>query len=274
MELHVFRHLWGVLDPREAVFPRIKQQGFRGIESGLPPAEQREAFRALLGQHGFDYIAGVFTAGRTVEEHVASFRQQLEGAAALRPRLVNCHAGSDAWSDADGARFFEQVLAIEADLGLPVAHETHRARILYNPWAAQRLMDRFERLKLCCDLSHWVCVCARLLDDAAEIIQQAAERCLHIHARVGFEHGPQVPDPRAPEYQAQVEAHERWWCQMWAAQRARGLAAVTATPEYGPPRYLHTLPFTDVPVTDLWAVCEWQANRLMGLFASQPNPDG
>ena len=46
-----------------------------------------------------------------------------------------------------------------------MAHETHRGRILFNPWITCRLLDRFEHLKLCCDFSHWVCVSERLIDD-------------------------------------------------------------------------------------------------------------
>ncbi|WP_279300477.1 hypothetical protein [Paenibacillus sp. GM2FR] len=36
------------------------------------------------------------------------------------------------------------------------------------------------------------------------------------------------------------------------------------TPEFGPAHsgYMHTLPFTGAPVTDLWDVNEWMAKRI------------
>lgn len=149
-----------------------------------------------------------------------------------------------------------------------MAHETHRGRTFYNPWTTARVLEGVDGLQLCCDLSHWVCVCERLLDDEG-ILRLCAQRCLHIHARVGYEEGPQVPDPAAPEYRPHLEAHERWWDMMWDQQEKRGMAATTLTPEFGPPAYLHTLPHTNVPVADLWAVCNWQAARQKQRFAAR-----
>ena len=149
---------------------------------------------------------------------------------------------------------------------VPVSNETHRGRILYNPWVTSRMLERFPSLKLCCDFSHWVCVCERLLDTETDIIQQAADHCIHLHARVGYEEGPQVPDPRAPEYQLHVEAHERWWKMVWDSQIARNVSVSTLTSEYGPLNYLHTLPFSQTPVANLWEVCEWQTQRQAARF--------
>ncbi len=128
--------------------------------------------------------------------------------------------------------------------------------------------ERFENLKLCCDFSHWVCVCERLIDDQTAIIAQCAQRAIHLHARVGYEEGPQVPDPRAPEYRQHLEAHERWWDIIWSAQKQRGMEESTLTPEFGPPPYLHTLAYTGTPVAKLWEICNWQAKRQAERFAS------
>jgi hypothetical protein len=147
-----------------------------------------------------------------------------------------------------------------------VAHETHRGRALYNPWITRRLLRHFAPLRLCCDFSHWVCVCERLVDTEIDILRECAARCIHLHARVGYEEGPQVPDPRAPEYQRHLEAHERWWQLIWEAQAAAGHLRSTLTPEYGPPDYLHTLPYSKMPVANLWEVCDWQAQRSAARF--------
>jgi hypothetical protein len=198
---------------------------------------------------------------------VASFREQVSIAKTLQPRLINAHSGRDCFSDDESIRYFEEVLKIEADAGVPIAHETHRGRILYNPWTTRRLLGRFKHLKLCCDFSHWVCVCERLIDDQLDIIRDCAASCIHVHARVGYAQGPQVPDPRAPEFRAALEAHERWWRLVWEAQQRRGDQCSTLTPEFGPPDYLHTLPFTGAPVSDLAGICDWQARRQFQNFA-------
>jgi sugar phosphate isomerase/epimerase len=266
MQLWLMRHLWGVTETWEEVFPRIKDSGYVGIEAVIPPPEERARFRKLLERYRFEYIPQISSEGETVEEHVKAFQAQVETAATLHPQLINCQTGRDAWSEAESARFFEQALNVEAKARIPVAHETHRSRTLFNPWITQRLLTQFDDLKLCCDFSHWVCVCERLLDDQLDILRQCSRHCLHLHARVGYEEGPQVPDPRAPEYQKQLEAHEHWWRLIWEAQAARGLEMTTLTPEFGPPNYLHTLPHTNVPVADLWDICDWQAKRQAANF--------
>ncbi|HEV2128562.1 MAG TPA: TIM barrel protein [Thermomicrobiales bacterium] len=267
MDLRLMRHLWGVSESWEQAFPRFKAAGYHGIDA-LPPEPQDIArFRQLLKDYRFDYILQVLTTGATVEEHVASFRQQVEAGQVLEPLLIGCHSGRDAWSERESAEFFVQALAIEREIGIPVGHETHRGRILYNPWVTVLMLDRFPDLKLVGDFSHWTCVAERLLGDQADIIARCAERCLHIHARVGYEEGPQVPDPRAPEYRYCLEAFERWWDLVWDAQAARGLAVTTLTPEYGPPGYLHTLPYTRQPVADAGEISDWQAQREAARFA-------
>jgi hypothetical protein len=268
MRLQLIRHLWGVSGQWEDLFPKFRELGFVGIEAPLPPASQRRRLRRLLTQHRLEYIPQIFTTGNSVAEHVKSFRRQLDEAVRLAPRFVNAHSGRDAWTETEACRYFEQVLAIEETAGLAIAHETHRGRILFNPWITSHLLTRFDSLKLCCDFSHWVCVGERLIDDQIDILRQSAARCLHLHARVGYEQGPQVPDPRAPEYAAHLAAHERWWRIVWNAQKKRGDKTSTLTPEFGPPGYLHTLPFTNAPVSDLWEICHWQAKRQTANFTA------
>jgi sugar phosphate isomerase/epimerase len=261
MQLLLARHLWGIAETWEQSFPRIQAAGYRAIEAPVPAPEDRERFRALLEKYGFAYIAMIFTAGATVAEHAVSFRAQVADGLGLQPLMINSHSGQDAWDEGQSRDFFTQALAVQSGLETPLCHETHRGRILFNPWVARRVLGQFEGLRLCCDLSHWVCVGERLLDDQLDIIQLCAERCIHLHTRVGYEEGPQVPDPRAPEYQRHLEAHERWWQTIWESQYARGLRVSSLTPEYGPPDYLHTLPYSQTPVANLWEICDWQAQR-------------
>lgn len=83
--------------------------------------------------------------------------------------------------------------------GIAIYHETHRGRILYNPWITRDICKVFPTLKLTADLSHWCVVAERIFDPASgldddwqEILDIVSERTHHIHARVGYEEGPQV----------------------------------------------------------------------------------
>lgn len=268
MELKLVRHLWGLSGPLDRLLPQIRAAGYTAIESAPPDAQEADSFRDHMSAHQMSFVAQVFTQGQTVREHLESFRRQLGHAAEFQPLFISSHSGMDRWSEAQADAFFAGALEIEAALGIRVAHETHRGRVLYNPWTTDRLIGTFPALNLTLDLSHWVCVAERLLDGPElDIVKRCAERCLHLHARVGYEEGPQVPDPGAPEFAAHVSAHEAWWDLVWDAQERRGQAVSTLTPEYGPSLYLHTLPFTQMPVADLGSVCDSQARRQAERFA-------
>lgn len=269
MDLVIYRHLWGITESWESVFPKIRELGYRGIEHILPEESDRNRFRDLLNLHRFSYIAQIVTAGETVTEHVKSFRNAVEDARALGPRKINCHSGCDWFTEEKARRYFGEALEFESKVGIPIAHETHRGRILYNPWITEHILRQFPQLNLSCDFSHWVLVCERLMESETGIIEQCADHCIHIHARVGYEEGPQVPDPRAPEYERHVLAHERWWSIVWDAQDRRGLTESTLTPEFGAPDYLHTMPYSKTPVANLWDICNWQAERQRSRFSAR-----
>ncbi|MBM4362386.1 MAG: sugar phosphate isomerase/epimerase [Deltaproteobacteria bacterium] len=278
MELHAFRHLWGLLGdggPHQdlaSALAAVKGApvAYRGVEVALLAVPDRGELRELLAGHGLELIPLVLTFGASVEDHLGAYRMQLEWAAELPHRQITAHAGRDAFGESDARAFFTEALRMERDLGLTVAHETHRSRPLYAPWTAVRLLEAFPDLRLCCDFSHWVVVAERLLDDQEDAIRLAASRALHVHARVGHSQGPQVPDPDAPEWATERAAHEAWWSAVWEARARRGDAAATFTPEYGPPPYLGTAPFTRAPLADVSEVSDRAAARELARFAAHP----
>jgi sugar phosphate isomerase/epimerase len=271
MRLDIFRSLWGVEGTWEHSFPRIRQAGFDGIEVRVPTGAdqgiQRGELRRLLTEHQFGLIAEVSALGYVIparharpEDHLADLRRQIPQALKLEPRFINGYHGCDAWGWDDQRRFFAGFLELEREFGIPLTVETHRGRSLFNPWITRDLLNEFP-LKLTCDFSHWVVVAERLLDGEWPIIAQCARHCWHIHARVGYDQGPQVSDPRAPEYGEAVAAHERWWDECWRSMTARGMERGTLTPEFGVEGYLHHLPYSNVPVANLWDICTWQGRR-------------
>jgi sugar phosphate isomerase/epimerase len=279
MELVLLKSLWGMDGPREDSLRRIAESGYQGVEAPLPPKEERKAFKGLLRELGLSYIPLIFTAAPTETgssegspqnapgaAHAESFAAQLQEAVELDPLLVISHTGKDSLPRDEQRRLFEAALETERRIGVPVGHETHRGRVLFTPWDTARLLSEFPELKLTADFSHWACVCESLLEGEGEALLKACQRSIHIHGRVGYPEGPQVPDPRAPEYGPAVEAHERWWKNIVRDRSRDGAGRLTFTPEFGPPDYLHTLPFTRQPVSDLWDICLWSARRFRELY--------
>lgn len=269
MEIQIFKTLWGHQGGLDAAIAACKENEFNGLEGQMPPtATDRQEFRTKLADHGLHCIAEICTAGSyvprrdaTVAEHLESFRHQAEDALECHPLFLTVIAGCDAWSIGQSMEFFGAAMEFADLLGITASFETHRSRSFFNPWITRDILRQLPALKLTCDFSHWCVVCERLMDTEIGIIEMCARHAHHIHARVGYDQGPQVPHPAAPEYREALEAHERWWSQLWFNQRSRGMAVTTLTPEFGPDGYLHTLPFTGAPVADLNQINTWMATR-------------
>jgi sugar phosphate isomerase/epimerase len=267
MHLLLFRSLWTNRFDLKAALDDCDSGAFDGVEGPVPAdANARREFAFLLQAAGFPFIAEIATGGGYVpteaspERHLEDFRRQAEAAAACSPLFFTVLAGCDAWPLAQSVEFFGRILSCAAEIGVVASIETHRSRPTYNPWATRGLIEQLPELRLTCDFSHWCCVCERLvLDTEPAILALCAERAHHVHARVGYEQGPQVPHPGAPEYRAALASHERWWDAIWAAQDGRGFT--TMTPEFGPDGYLQAQPYTAAPVADLDSVNYWMAAR-------------
>lgn len=154
--------------------------------------EQKEQLARVRKEFGLEFSALIFTditgTRRTVDEHFAEFCAQIESTVKeFDPCQINCHSGMDSWSYAESLEFFTRATEYTASLGLPVYHETHRGRCLYNPWVTRDLVRALPDLRLTADYSHWVNVCERLIDTEQEILEIIAPRVGHIHSRVGFE---------------------------------------------------------------------------------------
>lgn len=258
MELKLIKSTWGMQGTYEEIFKQIAEAGYNGVETILPDPEQESIFRELLAKYDLDFIAQIHTSGN----HIDTFRALVTRAATFNPQLIVSQSARDCMNWADQVMFFDQALAIEQQVGIPVAHETHRHRAMFTPWSTAALLKHFPDLKITADFSHWCCVCESLLEDQKDALQISIERAIHVHARVGFAQGPQVPHPGAPEYARELAVHEDWWRQIVNHQAAQGAKALTFTAEFGPPGYMPTLPFTNQPVTDLWDVCLWMANKV------------
>lgn len=268
MKLQVFKTLWGHQGSHEDAARAAVAAGFDGIEGPVPQrGEQQKGLARILDAHGLLYIAEICTAGAYVPDrradvaaHLASLESKLRSCICLKPQFVNCIGGCDTWPLHDHLAFFRNAMELADRLGITISFETHRSRSLFNPWITRQIVDLLPGIRLTCDFSHWCVVCERLIDSELDIIQTIAANAFHIHARVGYDQGPQVPNPAAPEYAHCLAAHQKWWEIIWSAQYKRRFSTTTMTPEFGPDGYLHLLPFTQAPVADLWEINRWMAD--------------
>lgn len=275
MELRIFKTLWGQTGTLDEAIAACHEHELAGVEGQAPHnAGQRREFAAKLADSGLDFIAEICTAGgyvpkrdASIGEHLDSLRRQAEEAVECVPLFLTIIGGCDAWTVEESVEFFGRAMAITEGLKIMASFETHRSRSFFNPWTTREILRQLPTLRLTCDFSHWCVVCERLLDGEPDILALCADRAHHVHARVGYDQGPQVPHPSAPEYREALEAHERWWTQIWRAQAERGMEVSTMTPEFGPDGYLHTLSFTGAPVADLWQINAWMAERERRRFA-------
>ncbi len=278
MILKLFKPLWGHQGTLREAVRQAAEASFSGIE-GPPPKSKsdRNAFDADLKENGLEYIAEVVTGGDYVPDptldpsrHLDDLRKGIERSLSLDPLFINTMTGLDAWPMTKQVTYFEKVLELQDQYDLTITVETHRSRSTYTPWQTAELLRYLPGLKLNCDFSHWCCVSERLvLNDDPDLFYLFMKACRHLHARIGYAQGPQVPDPRAPEYATEVEAHFRWWKHVWNFMEACGRESVTMTPEFGPDGYLHQEPYTQEPVADLWEVNCWMAGELREAFAAR-----
>jgi hypothetical protein len=267
VRLELVRTLWGVVDDYRgldatAPLTAMRAAGADAVAAPAVAVGDLAGFVAAVGDAGLGFVPQLFTWGRTVDEHLATLRTSIEQVAPFSPRLAVVQAGRDSFVDVDADRFFGEALRMERDLGVSLAFETHRSRILFTPWRTLELLARHEDLKLAADLSHWVCVGERLRL-GRDTVRTCAERTIHIDARVGHEQGPQVSDPRAPEYAEHLDTHLGWWREIHTAQAARGLDVLSVMPEFGPPPYQPVLPFGGGPIGDRQEINDWMATRVL-----------
>lgn len=300
MQLKAFRSLWGGLkhpqaDGRyefSALCAMIQKAGYNGFECPLLWAMDlgKEEVRIQREEKKLDYIGMVFTDGpvapgnagyknfstiesfnASVDKHLDVFKEQVEELVKNHnPLKINCHAGNDYWTVSQAEMFFNDALKFVEQVDIPVLFEGHRKRYLHSPWVARDFLPDFPELKFVADHSHWVCVAETNAQDPVltKVITDIAYQTHHIHCRVGFDHGPQVNDPSAPEWKSYVEGHEAWWDSVWRASEARGDKLTTITTEHGPPNYQPMKPFTQEPLADWWEVNSYVGDRQINRFNS------
>ncbi len=217
--------------------------------------DQKELF-AALEKHELEigYLCG--SGHKDPATNLESFKRAINAAStqsAKKPLYINCHSGKDFFTYEKSKLFIDHTTETTTKTGIKICHETHRGRILFAAHIARNFIEKNPALRLTLDISHWCNVHESLLEDQTETVAMALERVEHLHARIGHQEGPQVNDPRAPEWENAVKAHFVWWDKVLERKMKVG-ETMTILTEFGPPNYLPTLPYTQQPVADQWAI--------------------
>ena len=172
------KSLWGVCEAGDVskwddLFARIKAEGYFAVETichfdlNLDPAK----FRECLDKNNLELVIQIHTASDwskfdyctscELDDHLQSFRQLVVDALVHSPNMINCHSGHDSWDVPTAVDYFRQVLAIEQELlvgkyaDVVLVHETHRQRLLSNPYVTRDILSspHLSALKVSLSLS-------------------------------------------------------------------------------------------------------------------------
>lgn len=252
-QLLIFATNWGYTGSWEQFCSQIKHDGYDGAEIWLPQENERAEILATFKKHGLHYGFLIGSGESNYQNNFQQFSKSLETAVTFNPVYINCHSGKDFFSFDENKSFLELTIKATKETGVPVYHETHRSRILYSAPAARQYMEKLPDLRITFDVSHWCNVHESLLADQADTLAMALERVGHIHARIGHPEGPQVNDPRAPEWKDAVDAHFAWWDKVIKRKKQEG-KLMTFLTEFGPIDYLPALPYTRQPLANQWEI--------------------
>lgn len=263
MEIKFICPYWGLEGSTAAhFFRKVLDAGYDGVEINMPESSlfvrefQAELTRIRATRKDFVFIAQQVLSSRQerVPEYIDRMKARLEALAVLEPDFINSHTGKDHFSFEDNCRAIEVAEDMSHRTGVRILHETHRGRFTFHAASLLPYLERFPKLQLTADFSHWCTVSESLLNDQQELLEKIVPFVHHLHARVGHAQAPQVNDPFAPEWKSHMEIFMGWWRLILETRRNAGDSIFTMCPEFGPVPYMPAMPITEEPVRDSWAV--------------------
>lgn len=235
---------------------KVKDEGYDGVEAGVPfETELRDEMLTALNKYELQLVGQYYQSfEKDFNEHKINYEKHLVNLVHAKPIKIDSQTGKDYFTLEQNAILFEVATKISLESNIPIAHETHRNKALFSAHDTLRILQHVPDLTITADFSHWCSVAESLLEDQEEATALACRHAIHIHARVGHEEGPQINDPRAPEWATQLNAHLKWWDAIIEHQQQSGTTTFTITAEFGPLPYMQALPFSQEPVASQWDI--------------------
>lgn len=258
MDIQFFCPRWGSENiPWDTFYQKVKDAGYDGVEFGIGNAmDERELDNVwnLAEKYGMKMIVQCYDTGEAdFSKHLYWYGKWFEKIKPYPCVKVNTQTGRDIFSFEQNKVIVDLAAGAEQDTGVEVLHETHRNKMLFAAHIARGYLEKIPDMKITLDISHWLCVAETFLEDQSNAVELAIERTEHIHARVGYIEGPQVPDPRVKEWEYALNRHIAWWDKI-AERKRKENKLLTITPEFGPFPYLVPVPESGKPVCNQWEV--------------------
>ena len=220
--------------------------------------KQAQNLASVLSSNNMKLVAQIWESVESdeVDDAIAFLENSIERSVKLNPVYINSQTGKDYFNFEENARILKAVELFSETYKIKIVHELHRGKFSYHPLVAFEYYSHIPSLELTADLSHWVNVTESNLESERlkPALDETFKRTRHIHARVGFVEGPQITDPRAPEWQEQLMLHMKWWGDIIQMNMDQGFSEVGITPEFGPYPYMIQHPYTKKDIADLWEI--------------------
>lgn len=265
-KLTIMATSWGFDGSMDEFCAKVKKEGYDGVELWWPTDNKKAQDEIFTALKKYNLEIGFLCGGaqRDPQEHLEFYKKMIDAAAkqqVQRPLYINNHSGRDHYSFEQNNKFIEHTTALAKETGISIVHETHRSRMLFAAHVTKKFIEKIPELRINLDISHWCNVHESLLSDQTAAVQLALDRADLIHARIGHPEGPQVNDPRAPEWENVVKQHFEWWDIVVERKKKNGERMVFLT-EFGPPDYMPTMAYTRQPLADQWAINVHMMNLL------------
>ena len=257
MKIVILSPTWGHEHvPLKDFLDKIRAVGYHGVDTWIPDVNKEKLLLInYLEKHQMYFVAHQHQAhGKTFLQFCKSFAKNLNVCAEAQPLLINSHTGKDYFSFQQNLALLDITNEFTAKTGIRVAHETHRGRFGYSPQMLNEFFESDREFLLTADFSHWVCVTESMLEHFRPQLKIAMGLSRHIHARFGYEQGPQLPDPRDPRWEYVKLKFLKWWDEIVAVNVKIGTSVLPITTEFGPSPYMINIPFTNRTLTDQFEV--------------------
>lgn len=247
---------------------KVKVAGYYGVEIGIPEGRaEREYVISRLSTYNLKFIAQHFETDESdFFQHKKKFQDHLKRIAEARPLFINSHTGKDFFSQEQNNELLDLANQISKEYDIEITHETHRGRFSFAAHVTESYLRNNPAIELTLDVSHWFCVAESLLLNQEAALNLAVKNTVHIHARIGHSHGPQVNNPHAPEWKEIIDRHLQIWDEVITEQKRKGAKYMDITTEFGPWPYSPSKPFSRVPFTSQWNANKWMLDTIKSYF--------
>ena len=257
MKIDFFCPIWGSTHlPVREFLVMARDAGYEGVEFGLPKGSPlKDELIKISKELSLQLIAQQYGAhGENFSDYKSDFQDHLEYLASFNPVFINSQTGRDYYTFEQNSELIDLAKMISGRTGIPILHETHRGKFPFCVATTSRFIDLFPEIRFTADFSHFCAVSESYLEDQMEDLRKVIHHADHIHARVGHPQGPQVTDPRLPEWETAVSHHLKWWDSIVELHREKQYAQLSITPEFGPAPYMTSLPGTSKPIANQWEI--------------------